>query len=117
MISKAEAQAAVALMFESAEGITQDTMVTTGGGGGQAPINLSAPGVLLTPIPAERVDGTTVLPNDELLRLQVSVLPPGTNLKPGDYFLGLDDGLQRNVITAHLDMMGVLWTCAVRRVF
>jgi len=117
MISKAEAQAALAAMFASAGGITQDQMITCGGGGeGESPIVLDASGALLTAIPANRVDGTTVLPNDEQLRLQASVLPPGWVIKPGDVFLGLADGQQRDVITAHLDVMGILWTCAVRKV-
>jgi len=117
MITKVEAQATVAAMFGSAGAATQDVSVTTGGGAGGAPIVVSAPKVIITPIPAERVDGTTVLPNDEQLRVQASVLPPSTKLKPGDSFSGFADGLQRNVVTAHLDAMGVLWTCAVRRVF
>jgi hypothetical protein len=117
MISKAEAQAAVAALFNNADAATQDAMVTTGGGNGQAPIVLSAPQVVITPIPADRVDGVTVLPNDEQLRLQAGLLPPGTKLKPGDSFSGLADGLSRTVVTAHLDALGVVWTCAVRRVF
>src|SRR5690349_1682356 len=110
MISKAEAQAALAAMFSNAGAATQDATVTTGGGAGEAPIVVSAPKVMISPIPADRVDGVTVLPNDEQLRLQASVLPPGTKLKPGDNFSGFADGLQRNVVTAHLDALGILWT-------
>jgi len=45
------------------------------------------------------------------------VLPVGTILKPGDHFTDLADGMHRNIITAHLDTLGLMWTCAVRRVF
>lgn len=61
--------------------------------------------------------GTTVQPNDELIRLRVAGLPSGVVLKPGDYFLGYPDGFQRNVITAHLEAGEAVWACVVRRVF
>ena len=116
MINKAEVQAAVDRIFAEANGITHDQTVTVlPGGGGGTPAIYSAPGAIITPIPASRVDGTTVQPNDERLKLRASVLPAGTVLKPGDYFTGLGDGLTRTIITAHLDVAGVLWTCAVRR--
>lgn len=115
-MNKAEIEATVGRMFAEASGLTRDLTVTvTGGGEGGAPAIYSAPGAIITPIPASRVDGTNVLPNDEHLRLRAAALPPNTVLKPGDYFTGMTDGLTRNIITAHLDAAGVLWTCAVRR--
>jgi hypothetical protein len=118
MISKAEAQAALERMFADAAGITWDqSLVINPGEGGGAPAIHNAPGAIITRIPAGRVDGVTVLPNDEQLRLRASVLPAGTVLKPGDYFTGITDGLQRNIITAHLNAAGIMWTCAVRRMF
>jgi len=45
------------------------------------------------------------------------VVAVGTVLQPGDHFTDLADGRQRNIVTAHLDTLGLLWTCAVRRVF
>jgi hypothetical protein len=77
----------------------------------------TVPDALLSRIPAERVDGVTVLPNDELMRVRVASLPNEAMLKPGDSLTDTDDGLQRHVITAHLDTAGILWLCAVRRVY
>jgi hypothetical protein len=119
MISKAEATAVLERMFAEAAGITRDqnVIVAPPGGGGGAPAIYSVPRAIISPIPARRVDGVTVLPNDERLRLRASVLPAGTVLKPGDYFIDTGDGMTRTIITAHLDAMGILWTCAVRRQF
>ena len=118
MISKAEAQAAVERMFAEAAGITRDqSLVVPPGIEGGSPAIYSVPKALISPIPARRVDGTTVKPNDEQLRLRASLLPLGTVLKPGDYFNDTGDGMTRTIITAHLDVMGVVWTCAVRRQF
>jgi hypothetical protein len=114
---KADAQAMVERMFAELADATRDQSVSVGGGEGETPAIHSVPGALITRIPASRVDGTTVLPNDELMRLRASALPVGTVLKPGDHFMDMADGMQRNIVTAHLDPLGLLWTCAVRRVF
>jgi len=118
VINLVEAQAAVERMFAEAASVTRDqSMVVGGGGGGAAAAIYSVPGALISRIPASRVDGTTVLPNDELLRLRAWLLPVGTVLKPGDHFTDLADGMQRDIVTAHLDTLGLMWTCAVRRGF
>ena len=81
---KAEAQAMVERMFAEFADATRDQSVLVGGGEGEIPAIHSVPGALITRIPASRVDGTTVLPNDELMRLRAAVLPGGTVIKPGD---------------------------------
>jgi hypothetical protein len=117
MMNKADVEAGVERLFQSAGAYTRDQSITIGGGEGEAPAIFTVSAALITRVPANRVDGTTVLPNDELMRLRAAVLPEGTLLKPGDFFVDGSDGLQRNIITAHLDVTGVLWTCLVRRQF
>ena len=73
--------------------------------------------LLLMRIPANRVDGATVQPNDEQALIPAGMLTEGYQLKPNDEITGAADGIPRRVITAHLDAAGVLWTCAVRRLY
>ena len=81
-------------------------------GGTSAPVAF-----LVEPVPARLVDGVTVMPNDERVFIDAADLAGLGNLQPGDYILETTGGFRRNVITAHKDLAGVLWTMVVRRVF
>ncbi len=72
---------------------------------------------LLMRVPAARVDGLNVLPNDELMICQAASLGANASIAPGLVFSGARDALLRTVVTAHLDPFGVLWTCIVRRTY
>jgi hypothetical protein len=73
--------------------------------------------VLVMPVPPDVVDGTTVLPNDERVLLDAQELTAVDQPRPGDYLVQTSNSLRRDVVTAHLDVTGTLWTLATRRVF
>ena len=78
---------------------------------------LAAPAFLVMPVPAALVDGTTVLPNDERLLFDAAELADVDQPRPGDYLVEPDSGLRRDVITAHVDVTGTIWSLVTRRVF
>jgi hypothetical protein len=117
-MTREDAAKTAEVAFAGAAGLTRNLsvqVVPVGGVGAPAIYNNLA--AIVTRVPAARVDGTTVQPNDELVRLRVASLPVGVVLKPGDYFTGYPDGFQRDVITAHLEAGEAVWVCVVRRVF
>ena len=68
------------------------------------------------PVPANRVDGTTVLPNDVLLYVANSEELAGALPRPGDSITDEDD-VTRTVVTAHQDCGGALWKMICRPVY
>jgi len=116
MSQQSDLAAEVARMFAELSAVTRTLTMTTGGGPGGAPAIHSVEGCLITRVPAGRVDGITVLPNDELLRFATAPLLSPIYPQPGDTMVDTGDGQDRQVITAHLDPFGVMWTCIVRKV-
>lgn len=116
MADKATIEAAVAAVFANLGAAGREQSLTVLPDDPEAaPSVYTVPAALITAIPAARVDGVTVKPNDEDMVFPAAALTSGAVLKPGDFFVGTVDGLTRTVVTAHLDALGVLWTCAVRR--
>ena len=74
------------------------------------------PRVLVFAIPARRVDGITVLPNDDMAFFPAIDLAGVTQPRPGDYFID-PAGLRRDVITAHLHTTLAYWKMVARKVF
>jgi hypothetical protein len=118
MSQKSQAAAAVDRMFADMAGASQSVLLNLlpppGADPEGAPSIFDGVAVMITEVPAARVDGTTILPNDESVLIPAAALD-GEIVKPGDSIRGAADGLTRSVITAHLDSLGVLWTCVVRR--
>lgn len=79
--------------------------------------NLATVHWLVMPVPARRVDGQTVLPNDERVLLDASELAAVDQPRPGDYLIDAATSLRRDVITAHLDVTQTFWTLIARKVF
>jgi hypothetical protein len=82
-----------------------------------APPNLATLHFLAMAVPADRVDGVTVHANDEQVLVVASELAGVSQPRPGDYMVQSSNGLRRDVITAHLDVTGTLWTLVTRKVF
>lgn len=77
--------------------------------------NLATVHWLVMPVPARRVDGTTVLPNDERMLLDATELAAVDQPRPGDYLVDAGTSLRRDVITAHLDVTGTFWKLIARK--
>ena len=79
---------------------------------------VSAPvAFLVAPIPASLLAGADLDPNDEQIFMDATDLKAIANPQPGDYLVEAASGLRRDVITAHQDMAGVMWTMVARRIF
>ena len=78
----------------------------------------SVPVAFLTqPLPTSNWVGDHVEPNDEQVFIDAADLASLTALQPMDYLVENATGIRRNIITAHLDMTGTLWTFIARKVF
>ena len=83
--------------------------------GGGDPSVFDIDRVVVRRVPADRVDGTTVQPNDEVAMFRVASLPEGTVVEPGNLLVDAANEVTRTIITAHLDTARLVWTCVVRR--
>src|SRR5512137_1222154 len=81
------------------------------------PPNLGTLNFLAMAVPAARVDGAIVLPNDERIIVDASEMADVSNPRPGDYIVQASNGLRRDVITAHLDVTQTVWWLVTRKVF
>jgi hypothetical protein len=77
----------------------------------------AAVAMLVTPVPARRVDGTIVLPGDELVFIQAADLVSIDQPRAGDYVVETVTSLRRDVIVAQLDLSRQLWSLVARKVF
>ena len=109
-LKAAAAQAFGTLFSHYAEFLVAGTYCRTGA----TPVAVK---FLVMPVPADRVDGNEVLPNDEQLLLDAAELAAVNQPRPGDYVTQTSNGLKRDVVTAHLDVTGTLWTVVARKAF
>jgi hypothetical protein len=77
--------------------------------------NLTTLNCLIMPVPADLVDGTTILPNDERVLVAASELVAVDQPRPGDHLIQSSNSLRRDVITAHPDVTCTLWALVTRR--
>ena len=107
---KAGAQAAVGNLFAMyAEFLVAGNYLRGG-------TNLATPKFLVMPVPPALVDGTIVQPNDEKLLFDAVELAAVDQPRPGDYVVASANSLRRDIITAHLDVTGTMWTMVARKV-
>jgi len=82
----------------------------------RAATNLATVKFLVMPVPPALVDGAIVQPNDEKLLFDAVDLAAVDQPRPDDYVVASASSLRRDIVTAHLDVTGTMWTMVARKV-